>query len=85
MPLPWRPCPGAPALTPSQPDQCLLTSARQAAKVEEVTRRQAEACEVGGMVTQAYDSLDAERKKALTLLRGFEPGLADELRREFET
>ena len=36
------------------------------------------------LVGQAHGSLQAERQKALLLVRNFAPELADELQREFE-
>ena len=50
----------------------------------QVEREQAEMERMEELVGQAHGSLQAERQKALLLVRNFAPELADELQREFE-
>ena len=54
------------------------------AECEAVASRQAELEQVEGIVLQTQTALDAERQKALLLVRSFNPALADALQREFE-
>ena len=49
----------------------------------QVGREQAELERMEELVGQAHGSLDAERQKALLLLRNFAPEMADELQQEF--
>ena len=57
--------------------------AEQATKCEEVVQRQGELRQMEEIVGQTADSLEAERRKAIMLLRNFNPALADDLEAEF--
>ena len=57
--------------------------AEQVLKCKEMASRQGELRQAEEIVAQAAESLDAERQKALLLLRNFDAALADELEAEF--
>ena len=57
--------------------------AEQARKCDEIVARQDELRNIEGIVAQTVESLEADRQKALLLLRNFDAGLADALDAEF--
>ena len=58
--------------------------AEQAGKCEAVAARQQEIAQMEEMVGQTHASLEADRRKALLLVRNFHPALAERLEREFD-
>ena len=55
----------------------------QAHKLDEVVAREGEMAQMEEIVGQTIGSIEADRQKALLLLRNFDPTLACELEREF--
>ena len=58
--------------------------AEQAGKCDTLNGRQRELEQMEELVGQTHHGLEGERQKALLLLRNFDPGMAEELRIEFE-
>ena len=52
--------------------------------VAQVTARQREIEQVEELVSQTHNQLEAERQRALYLVRNFTPALADQLQRDFD-
>uniref|UniRef100_A0A7S2MF07 RING-type domain-containing protein n=1 Tax=Haptolina brevifila TaxID=156173 RepID=A0A7S2MF07_9EUKA len=58
--------------------------AEQEAKVEQIACQQRNVEQMEGMVGQTHGQIEAERQRALLLVRNFNPSLADELQLEYD-
>ena len=70
---------GCDAIAPPRSHHCSCTTHAYS----QVVARQAEIARMGEIVGETHRSLEADRQKALLLVRNFAPELADELEQEF--